>query len=149
VAEPVVIRSDSIHKQLFGYAPEEPLPASAYTPEAPDAVYRRMLADARRVLAGGWPVIVDATFLDPAWRRRARDVAASAGVPFAGLWLDAAPETLRARVEARTGDASDADAAVVEAQTRADLGVLDWQPINAGGDAAAVTVRARRALEPL
>ena len=147
-AAAVVIRSDSVHKQLFGYAPEERLPASAYTPAAHEAVYRRMLTDARRALASGWPVILDATFIDPGWRQRARDLARAARVPFAGLWLDAAPDALKARVAARTGDASDADAAVVEAQGRADLGTLDWRRIDAAGDPAAVVAGAKRALEP-
>ena len=43
-------------------------------------------------------------------------IAAGAAVPFDGLWLDAPPETMRARVASRTGDASDATPGVVDAQ---------------------------------
>lgn len=43
-------------------------------------------------------------------------LALEAGVRFAGVWLQSDPEVLRQRVAARTGDASDADLAVLEAQ---------------------------------
>ena len=42
-----------------------------------------------------------------------------AGVQFAGVWLQSDPDVLRQRVAARTGDASDADVAVLEKQLAA------------------------------
>ncbi len=57
----------------------------------------------------------------------AEALAREAGVEFEGLWLEAAPDVLRARVAARTGDASDADVAVLERQLGYDVGEVRWR----------------------
>ena len=49
-------------------------------------------------------------------RRPLERLAADLGVPFRGFWLEAPERVLEARVAARTGDASDADVAVVRRQ---------------------------------
>ena len=74
-------------------------------------------------------------------------VAQAAGVPFVGLWLDAPVATLRARVEQRAGDASDATPAVVEAQVAAGAGSLGWARIDASGDPAEALEAARAAIQ--
>lgn len=142
----VVLRSDVIRKRRFGRAPEEPLPKDAYTPEANEAVYEQLAAHAETVIAAGHDVIVDAVFARPGERAAVAAVAAAAGVPFVGLWLDAPDETLMARVDARSGDASDADAAVVKRQREYDLGRLDWHRIDAGGTLADTVASARAAI---
>ncbi|HKH95957.1 MAG TPA: aminoglycoside phosphotransferase, partial [Beijerinckiaceae bacterium] len=53
------------------------------------------------------------------------------GVTFQGFWLEAPLSTLLERVERRSGDASDADAAVVAAQAGHDLGIIAWQRLDA------------------
>jgi hypothetical protein len=68
------------------------------------------------------------------------------GVPFAGLWLAAPAATLLARVRARQDDASDATAAVLQAQLEVDPGRLDWSKVDAGGDSDTVAASAREAL---
>jgi uncharacterized protein len=67
-------------------------------------------------------------------------------VPFTGLWLAAPEETMAARLGARTGDASDASAEVLQLQLGQDAGAVDWTRIDAAGDPDATLVAARRAL---
>jgi len=143
----VVIRSDTVRKRLAGVNDEARLSASAYAPAMRDTVYRRMLLDARRALRTGWPVILDATFLEPQWRVAAEAEAHRAGIPFTGLWLEAPAETLGSRVAARKGDASDADTSVVREQMTADIGRLDWPRIDASGPPTVVTRRAMATLD--
>jgi len=126
----VILRSDLIRKRLWNVAPLERLPAAAYAPDEDARVHREMFAIAARVLAAGWPVILDATFLDPARRNEAEALAASLDVPFDGVWLDAPPDVLRARVAARTGDASDAGLEVLERQLAGDVGPVTWRRLS-------------------
>lgn len=127
----VVLRSDIERKRLAGIGESERLPASAYTPEASAKVYARLSALAARVLAAGHGVIVDAVHARPDERAAIEQVARAAGAPFRGVWLEAPRETLIARVGARTGDASDADADVVRQQLAYDLGAIGWERASA------------------
>jgi predicted kinase len=137
----VHLRSDEIRKALLGVDALSHLPAEGYRPEVTAQVYDRLLADARACLAAGHSVILDATFLDPGERRAARALADAGRAVF--VWLTAPPGTLLARVAARRGDASDADAAVVRAQIARDPGPVDWTPLAADGppEATAAAVR--------
>ncbi|MFA7601565.1 MAG: AAA family ATPase [Novosphingobium sp.] len=145
------LRSDVLRKRLAGVVPEAPLPATGYTAERSRAVYDRLIGEARRALAAGTSVIVDAVFAAPAERAAVAGIADAAGVPFLGLWLEAAPDVLRARVGERRGDASDADAAVVDRQLGYALGDLTgWQRMSAAGSrdevlAGALALAARQA----
>lgn len=129
----LVLRSDVARKRLFQVTETTRLPKASYTPAASAAVYQRLLDDARRGLATGWSVIVDAVFAKASERAALQEVGRTAGVKFLGLWLDAPLATRLARVEARAGDASDADAAVVRAQQDYDLADMTWETCNAGG----------------
>ena len=60
-------------------------------------------------------------------------VAVAAGTQFQGLFLTADLSVRLARVVARTGDASDADAAIARAQEQYDLGELSWREVDASG----------------
>src|SRR3546814_16591800 len=60
-------------------------------------------------------------------------VARRQGVPFEGIWLEASPDLLKQRITARANDASDADAAVAEAQAHYDIGGVDWHKVRADG----------------
>jgi predicted kinase len=128
-----VLRTDMLRKRLAGVAPESRLPEAAYTRDRAAEVYDALYSAAAEALAAGGAVIVDAVFADPAERTAIREVAARAGAPFTGLWLEAAPEVLAARIAARTGDASDATVEVLRKQLGYDLGSLDWVRIDAGG----------------
>ncbi|MFG1244192.1 AAA family ATPase [Xanthobacter sp. V7C-4] len=122
----VILRSDIERKRLAGVAETQKLPPEAYTPEATRQVYDRLRALAARVLATGHSVIVDAVHARPDERDAIAQVAREAGADFQGLWLEAPEGELIRRVEARTGDASDADAAVVRRQLSYNLGDISW-----------------------
>jgi len=128
----VILRTDAIRKAMCGVAESARLPPQAYTPETSATVYDTMARRARMALAGGATVILDAAHLREAERDAAARLAADAGAAFAGLWLDAPQATLAARVEARAGDVSDADARVVAMQSGYDLGTIDWTRLAAG-----------------
>lgn len=133
------LRSDVIRKQIAGVPPEQRLPPASYTAQASAQVYAAMEQRAGAVLAAGWPVVVDAVFA----RSEERARIAAAGSPFVGLWLEAPRDALLARVSARRGDASDADAAVVERQCTYDTGHGgDWAQVDAGGAPGTVLDRA-------
>ncbi|PHK95112.1 hypothetical protein CR162_10220 [Pseudoroseomonas rhizosphaerae] len=127
----LVLRSDEIRKRLHGMAPEDRLPPEAYAPEASAAVQAELCALAGQALRAGHGVIADSVFLEPALRARIAAVAAAAGVPFQGVWLEAPLPLLRARVAARRGDASDAGLAVLEQTARRDPGPIAWRRLDA------------------
>ncbi|MBY0337258.1 MAG: AAA family ATPase [Acetobacteraceae bacterium] len=129
----LVLRSDEIRKRRHGVAPEVRLPPDAYTPEASAGVFAELAAMARAAVAAGHAAIADAVFLRPGERARI----AAAGSPFDGLWLEAPLDLLRRRVASRTGDASDADIAVLEGAAARDAGDVTWTRLPADGEAEA------------
>ena len=144
----LVLRSDEIRKRRHGVPPEQRLPASAYAPGENAAVFAEMAVLAGEALRGGHAVVADAAFLRPEERAAIED--AAAGVPFHGLWLRAPMDVLRARVAARTGDASDATVAVLDAAAARDPGPIAWGALDAGADPlpAARTLLQTRSIIP-
>jgi hypothetical protein len=137
----LVLRSDEIRKRRHGVPPEHRLPPSAYTPEENAAVFAELAVLAREALRGGHAVVADAAFLRPE-ERAAIEAAATAGAPFHGFWLRAPLDVLRARVAVRTGDASDATVAVLEAAAARDPGPVPWRALDAAADPFPAAVRA-------
>jgi len=127
----LVLRTDEIRKRLAGAAPTERLPAAAYGAGASERVYAEMLAVARRALAAGRSVVLDAVFLKPGERAAAKSLAGEAFVIFQGAWLEGQPAELRRRLDARAGDASDAGVAVLDEQLARDPGPIDWLRLGA------------------
>lgn len=127
----VHLRSDIERKRLFGAADTDRLPPSTYTREVSDTIYAGLRHKAGRALRAGQSVVVDAVHSLPAEREAIEAVARENGAPFIGIWLDAPGSLLRDRVAARRGDASDADAAVVEFQMGQDTGPITWHRIDA------------------
>jgi aminoglycoside phosphotransferase family enzyme/cytidylate kinase len=141
----VVLRSDIERKTLFGVAETETLPKSAYTAEATAKMYATLAAKARRVVAAGHSAIVDAVFAQPGERADIAKAADSAD--FAGLFLTADLQSRLERVGTRTGDASDANAAVVKDQEKFELGRINWARVDASGTPEETFIRARVTLE--
>ena len=129
----VIIRSDVIRKHLFGVDETTALPESAYQADVTARVYGRLCKVAGRVLAQGCPVVLDAAYLQKAERAEIADIAASCGSRFVGLFLTADLATRLARIERRTGDASDATKEVARKQETYEIGTVDWSIIDASG----------------
>ncbi|MGE0716558.1 MAG: AAA family ATPase [Alphaproteobacteria bacterium] len=144
----VVLRSDVVRKRLAGVAAQEKAPPAAYGEAMTERVYATLRADAATALAAGRSVIVDAVHARPDERAAIEQVAVRIGVPFHGIWLEAPASTLVARVEARRGDASDADAGVVRRQLGYDVGPIAWIRVPADTDAGAVAAAAHRIVDP-
>jgi aminoglycoside phosphotransferase family enzyme/predicted kinase len=143
----VIVRSDVERKALFGLSEAQKLPSSAYTDDVNAHVYVTLGDKARRIVAAGHSVIVDAVFAKPDERTAIAEAAKSARLPLQGLFLTADMATRLSRVGGRVRDASDADAAVAQAQERYDLGHLEWATVDASGPPEATLARAKAALQ--
>jgi aminoglycoside phosphotransferase family enzyme/predicted kinase len=108
-----LIRSDVVRKQLAGLPIRQPAPeqkrAEIYGRAWDDRTYAACLEQAEQALFAGRRVIVDATFREEDRRRTFLDCAVRWGVPGLILLCEAAPATVRQRLEDRRDDASDAD----------------------------------------
>jgi aminoglycoside phosphotransferase family enzyme/predicted kinase len=142
----VVLRSDVERKALFGVQEHERLPPEAYRLEVGAQVYSRLAESAARIVAAGHSAIVDAMFGQPEERKAIAAVAASAGVPFRGLFLASDLNTRLSRIATRSLDASDADAAVARRQEAYSLGPMEWAQIDASGPLQSTVEHARAAI---
>jgi predicted kinase len=109
------VRSD-IERQRLPCAQD---PAQRYGASAKQQTYDKLLALATIGLKAGYPVIVDATFLQQAERERFHQLALSMHVPFHILHCEAPLSTLQQRIRTRQAegrDASEADEAVLARQ---------------------------------
>lgn len=150
----LILRTDVERKRMFNVAETERLSPAHYTEEISDKVYERLYEKAVSALKAGHGVIFDGVSSKPAERQRLESIAQENGANFVGLWLEAPLETQIARINARHGDASDADVAVVHAQSRQELGAMTWTTIDAGRTPrhtleAAMTVLQRKIGEDL
>ncbi len=143
----VVLRSDVIRKRLLGREPKERLPEEAYRPEVSARVFASIAERAGELLGAGHACIADAVYGEPEQRSGIEAVAQRAGVPFTGLWLEAPEPTLEARVTARRGDASDADARVVRLQRAIDESLVRWRRLRADRPVDVLVAEARAAIE--
>lgn len=127
------LRSDLERKALFGVSALTRLPGSAYGPDVTARVYGSLREKAHSILSGGHAVILDATWQTEEERATLPALARNAGVQFTGFWLTANTGVLENRVSARRGDASDADTAVVRAQSERVNIPVSWTQIDASG----------------
>jgi aminoglycoside phosphotransferase family enzyme/predicted kinase len=138
----VHLRSDVERKRLFAMAETARLPEESYQTNVSATVYGTLNDLAEKALGAGQAVIVDATHQLFAEREAVAAVAARAGVPFLGLWLEAQIDLLMQRVTDRRGDASDATAAIVAAQAKQPIGLLAWRRLDASESLDALTAAA-------
>ena len=120
------VRADVERKRLAGLgalvSSHSPVGGGIYSDEMSSDTYARLLDAGRTVLESGWPVILDATYLQRAQRDDARRMAAACGAALVVLDCVADATTLAERVRLRAlrlqrgGDASEADAQVLAAQ---------------------------------
>lgn len=116
-----VIRSDVIRKEIFT-AENSEQSGSLYTSDRTQRIYDECLQRARRLLQAGKRVIIDATFQRDQDRQAFLQLAIDCGSR--AIWLEctAPAEITRQRIDARHGDASDADWSVYQ------LVSSRWQP---------------------
>lgn len=116
-----VIRSDVVRKEIFAEEASQQTNL-LYTSERTQRIYDECLERARRLLQKGKRVIVDATFQREQDRQNFLQLAIDCGTRTAWFECAASPEITKQRIEARHGDASDADWSVYQ------LVRSRWQP---------------------
>ncbi|MDP2323825.1 MAG: AAA family ATPase [Gammaproteobacteria bacterium] len=132
------LRSDVERKRLSGLPAEADARAGVgqgiYDAAGSRRTYARLLDMASQVLDAGFPVVVDAAFLEASQRAPFRALAAARGIACTIVEAVAPPALLRERIANRARGASDAELAVLEHQ-------LDtWQPLTLDEGAQAVRV---------
>lgn len=119
----VHLRSDVERKRLAGLAERErsgsSLEQGLYAPGASARVYEHLAQVAGHVLAGGYPVIVDASFIRRADRDRFRKLAGELGVELCVVHCQAPKPVVAERLLERRRRGVDA--------SEADLTVFAWQ----------------------
>ncbi|MDH3353900.1 MAG: AAA family ATPase [Chromatiales bacterium] len=114
------IRSDIERKRLHGLTPDEESGLlNIYTDSASLRTYQQLAKQASAIIAGNYPVIIDATFLKQSERERFHILAEELKVSFTILAIEAPVETLQKRIKERIISGKDA--------SEADLNVLKWQ----------------------
>lgn len=149
----VVFRSDEVRKQLAGIDPAAPAAApfaqGLYRPEMTEATYGELLRRAGVALGNGRSVIVDASWHDPAWRERARTVAAQVSADLAELRCELPIEAIVERVRGRAaagGDVSDATVGLVRRLAASQQPWPSAQTVNTGPPPGQVAQNALRHL---
>ena len=107
----VHLRSDVERKRLHGLSLTESSHGRGldiYTRAASERTFERLSELASEVVACELPVIVDATFIGRVLRRRFTDLATRLDVPWLIVECTATEAQVRARLAARSGDASEA-----------------------------------------
>ncbi|MGC9456950.1 MAG: AAA family ATPase [Halothiobacillaceae bacterium] len=136
----IQIRSDAVRQRLFSGQRDEKdgLGTGIYSREASDATYGKMQALAEDVLAAGYPVVADATFLEAARRAPWSRIAATHDVAFHILDMHCDRETLERFVSERLeagNDLSEADLSVLHAQ------LASREPLSGEEQARALRIR--------
>jgi len=126
MAGAVILRTDVLRKRLMGADPETRLGEEGYSPEMGRRTYQELYDRSAVLLKAGLTVIADAVFAKEEQRQGIEAVAGALGIPFEGLWLEASPEVMKARIAKRKRNASDATVEVLERQLAAGPGNISW-----------------------
>lgn len=115
------LRSDVERKRLFGEQTQtdQALQSGIYNAEASASTYARLHELADGILAAGFPVTLDATYLKREQRAAAAKVAEARGVPYLILDCNAPQAVIASWLEQRrseSNDPSDATLEVIQAQ---------------------------------
>ncbi|SIO61333.1 hypothetical protein SAMN05444166_6726 [Singulisphaera sp. GP187] len=153
-----LVRSDLVRKELARLTPEEsvasPYGTGIYHPEWSEQTYAECLKRTELLLFEGKRVVVDATLGVEANRVAFLETAARWGVPTVFLCCQAEPEVVRARLERRKHDASDADwsiylEAAADWEAPGPITTRSLHEIDSGGDKKSVLARAATILRDL
>ncbi len=119
------VRSDVERKRLHGLTVEARSKSSIggeiYTETSSEATYQQLALSAAAITAGGYPAIIDATFLKLSLRHYFKKVAVQLKVPFLILHFHADEKQLRTWITERNAkgdDPSEADVAVLTEQIK-------------------------------
>lgn len=144
------LRSDVERKRLAGLDASihsgSGVEKGLYTPEASRRTYAHLARLTENLLDAGWPVIVDAAFLERWQRDLFREIAQQHGAHFRILDIQADHDTLRKRVRLRAEqgkDASEADLRVLQHQIETE------QPLGADELVAVTHISGEAALDGL
>ena len=126
-----VLRSDEIRKELAGLEPLEPAPSAygegLYTADVTATTYAAMFAQARRLLARGESVILDASFSTARWRAAAALLAVETDADLTELRCILPVDTASARLRHRAAERQDASDATPSVAAKM-AGVFDPWP---------------------
>ncbi len=117
------LRSDVERKRLHGLsemqASHAGLNADIYSSSATEKTYQQLAQLAKSIIVNGYPVVVDATFLQRHRRDQFQKLASELKVPFLIIHCDADVATLESRIKSRAAagnDPSEANLAVLQQQ---------------------------------
>ncbi|MCU1718760.1 AAA family ATPase [Pseudomonas sp. 5P_3.1_Bac2] len=111
------LRSDVERKRLFGEqapAQQGELHTGIYSAETSAATYAHLHQLASKILAAGYPVVIDATYLQLAQRQAAEHVAADSAAPFLILDCYAPDEVIAGWLQQRQAEGADPSDATIE-----------------------------------
>lgn len=118
----VRVRSDVERKRLHGLQPlansHSNLDGGIYTNNASEQTYDALATHADSVLRAGYPVILDATFLQTKHRQQMQALAEQHGVPFIVVDCQASQDVVEQRIETRQAAGNDAAEADVDVMHR-------------------------------
>jgi uncharacterized protein len=143
------LRSDIERKRMFGLSPDVPstkeIKTELYGSDTTETLHYQLRDTAKCLLASGYHVIMDATFLKRRYRDLFRTLAEEAHAPFLILDVQAPPEKLRERIVIRAqqrSDASEADLAVLQQQQR------QQEPLEADEQPLTYSVNSEQPFDP-
>lgn len=150
----VVASSDRVRDEVEprSAAPNDELRGGRYTPERLDRVYGELLERAGTMLALGEHVVLDASWLDPAQRDRAAELATRTGSRLTELRCTCPASVAEARILERARRGDDPSEVTVELARELAARAAPWPdgveidtsaPVDAAARAAAAVVRRR------
>ncbi len=125
-----VLRSDEIRREMSRITVER-VPGHLkgdYSPAATGVVYNQLIRQAELLLESGESVILDASWVDAAWRDAARVVADHTGSNLVELRCDAKPEEADRRIVRRLSENTDASDATPEVRAAMSRSMDPWVP---------------------
>jgi aminoglycoside phosphotransferase family enzyme/predicted kinase len=148
-----VLHSDVVRKERLGLAPDERAPAGLhegiYAPDVTAATYEALRERARRALAMGRSVIIDATWSSAEERDRARALAAAASAELVELRTTLPTRMAALRIRQRMVDGGDPSDATEEIATKLAPSFDPWPgstTLTTAGSSRAVLEDALRSL---